>query len=374
MKIKCEKSNFLHGLQAVSKAVSAKNTIYALSGILLTATENELIFRATDIEIAIEYREKDVTVLETGSLIVPGRYILDIAKKLPDETLELASEAYTFFIRYGKSEITVNGMDKDEFPDFPTVEGDFKGSFLLNRFKHDVREVAVAASSDESRPLFTGVLFEITGEDINFVATDTHRLAMKKSSWISLGNQGQAAVIVPNKILQELIRLEASEEDSQMEIVVGEKEISFHFSNTLLISRLIEGKFPNYHQVIPAEEKVKSVAEVDAGFLLSTLERAFILSRELVKEHIGRVSIALTNEVLIVDSRSPEMGHIHEEIPVIQQGEDISLIFNARYLLDILRVIDSSFITMRFTGENTPLLLGRKDDDSYVYLALPLKG
>ena len=93
-----------------------------------------------------------------------------------------------------------------------------------------------------------------------------------------------------------------------------------------------------------------------------------------MKEHIGRVSIALTNEVLIVDSRSPEMGHIHEEIPVIQQGEDISLIFNARYLLDILRVIDSSFITMRFTGENTPLLLGRKDDDSYIYLALPLKG
>lgn len=373
MKIKCEKANFLRGLQAVAKAVSAKNTIYALSGILITAKDNALIFSATDIEIAIEYKEKNVTVIEEGSLIVPGRYILEIAKKLPDETLELISEGYTFFIRYGASEITVNGMDKDEFPDFPVVDGEVKGVFPLFRFERDIREVAVAASNDESRPLFTGVLFEINGEEINFVATDTHRLAMKKSSWLAKGSQSEASVIVPNKILQEIIRLEAND-DSLIEIVVGTKEISFRFENTLFISRLIEGKFPNYHQVIPGEEKVKSVAEVDASYLLSTLERAFILSKELVRENVGRVSIALVNENLIVDSRSPEMGHIHEEIPVLQQGEDIALIFNARYLLDILRILNTDSIIMRFTGTNTPLLLGRKDDAGYVYLALPLKG
>lgn len=372
MKIKCEKANFLHGLQAVSKAVSAKNTIYALSGILITAKDQELIFSATDIEIAIEYREKDVTVIEEGSLIVPGRYILEFAKKLPDAPLELVSEGYTFFIRYGASEITINGMDKDEFPDFPVVEGDVRGVFPLYRFEKDIKEVAVATSNDETRPLFTGVLFEINGEKINFVATDTHRLAMKKSSWLSKGTESQASVIVPNKILQEIIRLEAKD-DSLIEVVVGEKEISFRYENTLYISRLIEGKFPNYHQVIPADDRIKAVAEVDAGYLLSTLERAFILSRELVREHIGRVSIALVGDVLTVDSRSPEMGHIHEEIPVAQQGEDMALIFNARYLLDILRVLDAEQIVMRFTGTNTPLLLGRKDDSSYIYLALPLK-
>ena len=373
MKIKCEKANFVRGLQAVAKAVSAKNTIYALSGILLTAKNNELIFNATDIEIAIEYREKDVTVIEEGSLIVPGRYILEIAKKLPDAALELESEGYTFFIRYGSSEITINGMDKEEFPDFPVVDGEVKGVFPLYRFERDIREVAVAASNDETRPLFTGVLFEINGEEINFVATDTHRLAMKRSAWLSKGEKGHVSVIVPNKILQEIIRLEAND-DSLIEIVVGSKEISFRYENVLYISRLIEGKFPNYHQVIPAEDRIRSEAEVDAGFLLSTLERAFILSKELVREHVGRVSIALENSVLIVDSRSPEMGHIHEEIPVSQQGDDIALIFNARYLLDILRVLDSDTIMMRFTGVNTPLLLGRKDDSGYVYLALPLKG
>ena len=180
-------------------------------------------------------------------------------------------------------------------------------------------------------------------------------------------------MIVPNKILQEIIRLEAGD-DSLIEIVVGKREISFRFENTLFISRLIEGKFPNYHQVIPSEDKIRAVAEVDAGYLLSTLERAFVLSKELVREHVGRVNIALVNDGLTVDSRSPEMGHIHEEIPVIQQGEDMALIFNARYLLDILRVLDSESIMMRFTGTNTPLLLGRKDDTGYVYLALPLKG
>ena len=373
MKIQCEKSTFLRGLQAVAKAVSVKNTIYALSGILLTAENDELIFRATNIEIAIEYREKDVTIVEEGSLVIPGRYILEIAKKLPDDSLELATEGYSFFIRYGASEITVNGFDKEEFPDLPQVEGNIKGVFPLFRFARDIREVIVAAGNDESRPLFTGVLFEIDGDTIDFVATDTHRLARKTSSWMYKGSgEEKTSLIVPNKILQEIIRLEA-EEDSLIEVVAGENEISFRHEGTLFISRLIEGKFPNYHQVIPDEERIKAVAEVNADHLLATLERAFILSKELVREHIGRVHLALMDETLTIDSRSPDMGHIHEEIPVMQQGEDIALVFNARYLLDILRVIDSETIVMRFTGANTPLLLGRKDDDRYIYLALPLK-
>jgi DNA polymerase-3 subunit beta len=372
MKIKCEKANFLKGLQTVAKAVSAKNTIYALSGILITAKNGELIFSATDIEIAIEYRDNDITIEEEGSLIIPGRYILEIAKKLPEGELELASEGYTFYIRYGSSEITVNGLDKEEFPEFPGVEGDVSGIFSMARFENDIKEVAVAASPDESRPLFTGVLFEIDGNQVNFVATDTHRLAMKKSTWNATGTDNSVSVVVPNKILQEMIRTDI-EEDSKLEVVIGAKQISFRYENTLYVSRLIEGKFPNYHQVIPDENRVKAVAEVDAFFLLSTLERAFILSKELVREHVGRVNIALANDILTVDSRSPEMGHIHEEIPVQQQGEDMALIFNARYLLDILRVIDSETILMKFTGPNTPLLLGRKDDEGYVYLALPLK-
>lgn len=372
MKIKCEKTNFLKGLQTVAKAVSAKNTIYALSGILIIAKDQELIFRATDIEIAIEYKDSDITVVEEGSLIIPGRYILEIAKKLPEGEIELTSEGYTFIIRYGSSEITVNGLDKEEFPDFAEVDGDVSGIFSLYRFERDIKEVAVAASADESRPLFTGVLFEIDGENVNFVATDTHRLAMKKSSWVATGKETSISVVVPNKILQEIIRTDM-EEDSKLEVVIGMKQISFRYENTLYISRLIEGKFPNYHQVIPEEDRIKSVAEVDASYLLSTLERAFILSKELVREHVGRVSITLANDYLTVDSRSPEMGHIHEEIPVLQQGEDMSLVFNARYLLDILRVIESETILMKFTGSNTPLVLGRKDDESYTYLALPLK-
>lgn len=372
MKIKCEKSNFLKGLQTVAKAVSAKNTIYALSGILMTVKGQEMIFRATDIEIAIEYRDSDLTVMEEGSLIIPGRYILEIAKKLPEGEIELSSEGYTFNIRYGSSEITVNGLDKEEFPDFPVVEGDVAGIFSLYRFEKDIKEVAVAASADESRPLFTGVLFEIDGQNVNFVATDTHRLAMKKSSWVLTGKENSVSVVVPNKILQEIVRNDF-EEDSKLEVVIGMKQISFRHENTLYVSRLIEGKFPNYHQVIPEAERIKAVAEVDASYFSATLERAFILSKELVREHVGRVSIALANDMLTVDSRSPEMGHIHEEIPVLQQGEDMSLVFNARYLLDILRVIESETIVMRFTGANTPLVIGRKDDEGYIYLALPLK-
>lgn len=372
MKIKCEKSAFLRGLQTVAKAVSAKNTIYALSGILLTAKDNTLTFSATDIEIAIRCSEKDVTVVEEGSLILPGRYILEIAKKLPETELELVSEGYTFIIRYGNSEITVNGMDKAEFPDFPEIDAEVCGEFYLYRFEQDIREVSVATSTDESRPLFTGVLFEMEGSSVNFVATDTHRLALKKSSWLAEREYNKTSFIVPNKILQEVIRLEG-EDDDKIKVMIGAKQIAFLYKDSIYISRLIEGKFPNYHQVIPGDDRVKSTAEVDCGFLLSILERAFILSKELVKEHVGRVSIALNEGNLYVDSRSPEMGHIHEELAVNSTGEDIALIFNARYLLDILRVVESEVVLMKFTGVNTPLVLNRINDDNYIYLALPLK-
>lgn len=373
MKIKCDKNSLVRGLQAVSKAVSVKNTIYALSGILLTAKENELIFSATDIEMAIEYREQDVTIEEEGSLIVPGRYMLEISKKLPETEIELETEGYTLFVRYGNSEITVNGLDKDEFPDFPVVDGIIKGEFRLFRFEEDIREVSIAVGTDESRPLFTGILFEFNGGEVNLVATDTHRLATKKSVWNSEGEGNSASVIVPNKVLQEIIRLEA-DDDTVIEVIVGKKEICFACDNRTYISRLIEGKFPNYHQVIPAEEKVKATAEVDVSYLLSTLERAFILSKELVKEHVGRINISLINDSLTVESRSPEMGHIHEEIAVAQQGEDISLIFNARYLLDVLRIIDSETAVLKFTGKASPLVIERNDRSGYIYLALPLKG
>lgn len=371
MKLRCEKNVFVKGLQTVAKAVSTKNTIFALSGILMEVSASEMILKATDMEIAIEYRCDDIQVEEEGSLILPGRYLLEIAKKLPDTELQLTTERNTLLIQYGNSQTEINGYDQEEFPAFPQVYGDIEGTFSLDIFRKIIREVAVASANDETRPLFTGLLFDMEGDAMNIVATDTHRLALKDCRWQNKGEKDRAAVVVPNKVLQEIVKYDSDgEENPHLHIVIGEKQISFHVDSTLFISRLIEGKFPNYQQVIPSEDKVVATVEIDRALLLAAVERASIVVRE---QMVGRVKLSVADGMVSVDSQSPDHGSIHEEIMVSSEGEAIEVICNSRYLLDILRVLEDEIITITFTGVAKPIIIRVKDNDTYLYLALPLR-
>lgn len=374
MKLRCEKHAFVKGLQTVAKAVSAKNTIFVLSGILLEADGDELVFKATDMEIAIEYRLRDVTIEEEGSLILPGRYILELAKKLPETELALQTDHLTLMIRYGNSQLEINGYDREEFPAFPQVKGEIEGQFSLAIFRKYIREVAVASAADETRPLFTGLLFDLAADTMHIVATDTHRLALKDCRWQNRGQKEKAAVVVPNKVLQEIVRLDdGDEEEAHLDVVIGEKQVSFQVANTLFISRLLEGKFPNYQQVIPAADKVVTTVTLNRGDLLAAVERASIMVREQMRERVGRIKLTVDEQFVIVDSQAPEIGRIHEEISAVCEGEGIEVHCNSRYLLDILRVLEDEEITIGFTGAVKPMIIRVKDNDTYLYLLLPLK-
>lgn len=372
MKIQCQRDTLLKGLQTVFRAVSTKNTYPALSGILLTAKEDALIFQATDMEIAIQYTETDFVLEETGSLVLPGRYSFEIAKKLPDTELSLEVRHQTLVIRYENSEIEINGFDPEEFPALPEVKGNVRGKCNLENLKQILKEVIIAVSMDESRPIFTGILLEIEQERLNFIATDTHRLAFKQSLWQFEGEEEKAAVVIPNKILQEILKLNA-EDNPNIEIAVDENQISFSVHDSLFISRLIEGKFPNYHQVIPGDDKVNTKAIVNGHQFLAILERAAVMNRDQSNGRIGKVRLQLAEEKMTVDSHASEIGRIHEEIPIYFEGEELELYLNSRYLLDILKVVDDEEIKIDFTGSLSPLVLRRKNDDSYLYLALPVR-
>ena len=372
MKIKCQRNNLLKGLQTVFRAVSTKNTLPSLSGILLVADKDSLTFQATDMEIAIQYREEDFELEEAGSLVLPGRYFFEIAKKLPDTELSLVVQNHTLMIKYENSEIEINGFDPEEFPVLPQVKGNIRGIFNLETLKQNLREVIIATSLDESRPIFTGILMEIEQERVNFIATDTHRLAFKKSAWEFEGEQEKAAVVIPNKILQEILKL-GGEDNPNIKIFVDENQICFSVDSSLFISRLIEGKFPGYQQVIPAEEKIKTRVVVNGNHLLAILERATVMSRDQSGSRIGKVRLQIKGENMVVDSQSLEVGRIHEELPIYFEGEEMELYLNSRYLLDILKVADDDEIMMDLTGSMSPLILRRKDDASYLYLALPVK-
>ncbi len=371
MKIKCQRNVLLKGLQTVFRAVSTKNAIPAAGGILLTANRDCLTFQATDFEIAIRYQENDFSLEEEGSLVLPGRTFYEIAKKLPDTELALDTEEQTMTIRYDEAKIEINGFDPEEFPLLPQVNPKISGVFNLETLKRNLREVIVAISVDESRPIFTGVLMEIEPERVNFIATDTHRLALKKSAWES-ENDGSALLVIPGKILLEILKIPA-ENNPAVRIEADERQVSFAVEDSLFISRLIEGKFPNYRQVIPGEDRILAKAIVDGNRLFSILERATVMSREGTGARVGKVRLEVSDGKMVVDAASPEVGRIHEVLPVYFEGEPMSLFLNAQYLLAILKVIDDADVVMDFTGNASPLVLRRKDDGSYLYLALPIK-
>ncbi|MDO4541618.1 MAG: DNA polymerase III subunit beta [Bacillota bacterium] len=372
MKIKCSKDDLLRGLNSVYRAVSAKNTIYGLGGILLQAEAGEMIYKATDLEIAIEYRDKNIEIEEEGSIIVPGRYFMEIAKRLPDEEILFSTDGYSLYIRYSGSEITVNGYDQEEFPAFPQVTGEVRGSFNLADFQKDIKEVSIAGAYDESRPILTSVLFEIEGPEINMVATDTHRLAVKKTVWQNTGEKENAKALIPARVLREIAK-SSLDEDERMEVVIGESQISFSLGNTLFISRLVEGKFPNYQPVIPAEEGFIAKAEISVSHFISTLDRAAVMVKDQAREKAGRVKLTLENENLTVRSHNTDVGKMSEAIPVFQEGQDLELVVNSRYFLEFLAVVDSDTIIIKFTGPSTPIVMIPKDEENYLYLALPLR-
>lgn len=372
MKIKCAKEDLLRGLQSVYRAVSAKNTIYSLGGILLQAESGEMIFKATDMEIAIEYRDRNIEIMEEGSIIVPGRYFMEIAKRLPDEEIIISTDGYSVLIRYSGSEITVNGFDQEEFPAFPQVTGEVRGTFNLSELQKDVKEVSIAGAFDESRPILTSILVEIEGSAITMVATDTHRLALKHTVWQSQGEKESAKALIPARVLRELAK-GASEEEENVEVVIGANQVSFSLGSTLFISRLVEGKFPNYQPVIPEESKFIARAEVNAAHLLSTLDRAAVMVKDQAREKAGKVKLILENESLTVYSHNADVGKISESIPVFQSGQDLELVVNSRYFLELLNAIDSETLVIKFTGPSTPIVMAPKDENDYLYLALPLK-
>lgn len=371
MKVRCERENLIKGIQTVARGVSSKNTIQILNGILITAKDNELIFNSTDLEIAIEYRD-EMIIEEEGSIVIPGKYFSDIVRKLPNTEILLISENNTLKILYNNSEININGYDGEEFPLLPELDGSIKGNMDYDILKEIVKITSIAVSYDESRPVFTGILMQINDNKINFVATDTHRLALKESVWMIDSDLKEGSFIVPNRVLQEVTKVQA-DDNELVEIVISDKQIKFAIGNTIIVSRLIEGQYPMYKQVIPGANKVKTVSYVDNQILLETLDRASIMVKDQYKERSGNVRLSVEDNVMNINSNSPELGKIHEEILVHTEGENIDLSLNSRYLMDVLKVIDSDIIKIDFTGNVSPIIIRMKDDDSYLYLALPIK-
>jgi len=369
MHIICQKEDLLYGVQAVSKAVSGKNTLPILSGIMISAQDNRVVLKATDLEMAIEC-VIDAETPREGTVVAPGRYLIDLVRHLPSGEIGLESaDGQQLLISYEQSQIAVRCFDAEEFPALPVMEGKVKREMPSPLFRRMIKQVAAAAATDEIRPLFTGILLEMLPEKLVMVATDTHRMAVGECP---CGGEEDARVIVPSRNMQEIARL-AVNDDEPVFIVTDKNQVYFRTGNVTFISRVISGQYPEYKQVLPAPSLFSAQAVLDRQRFLEALERASLVVRETGRLKGNAVKLKWREEAVVLSADVPDVGKIKEEIFAVFEGKQMETSFNARYLLEALKVMESEKVVMRLTGPATPSVIVPEEDQSYLYLVLPLR-
>ena len=365
MKIFCSRDSLLTGVNAVQRAVSTKNTLPVLSGILISAEEQSLRFAATDLELGIRC-EVPAQIEEEGKIVVPAKLFAEVVRKLPDTTITIKEEQGSIYIGYFQSEITLRGFDPEEYPLLPDLLDPMTFAIPTVQFKTMIKQTIFSCAVEENRPVFNGIFLQIEDANLRLVATDTHRLAYCISE-VDNPNQASFSGIIPAKTLSEIYRL-LRDEDEFLSVSFNKTQIVFQFGMIFLVSRLIDGMFPNYKQVIPQSCETK--VHLSVRNFLEAVERASLLSHDKTGTNIVRINV--DSSQLKID-QSTELGKISEQIDISMEGKDVIIAFNAKFLIDALKVIDSEQIIFELSGPYSPGVMRPIDDPNYLYLVLPVR-
>lgn len=372
MKITCPKDKLQHAVQIVQKAVSAKATLPILSGIFLSAENNKLQLQATDYEIGISCTlEAQVDI--PGKIVVSGRYFQELVKRLPGDSVEIAAadEDHTIKITAGTSQFNLLSLPAVEFPVLKSVFEKTTGTHAFtikdNILRELIKKTTFACSTEESRPIFTGALLELTTEDVRMVATNTHRLAFKKSTLDHITSDS-LKIIIPSKILNELSRLLSSELPVDVSVCWEKSRVAFSFENVYLESRLIEGQYPDYNRVIPP--KFDTVATIDTALFMDAVERVSLMAKD---GEYNVIKFQFTDNEVIITSNNPDIGKAYETIPCHMNGTEIMIAFNAKYVTDILKNIGSTELYFSLNTPLSPASITPNNDVTYTYIITPVR-
>lgn len=376
MKFDIMRDRLLDGLNDVMKAVSSKTTIPILTGIKLDVTNEGLTLTGSDADITIqtfipieEDGDQLINISETGSIVLQARMFNEIVRKLPtnDVEIEVANGLQTH-IRSGKSEFHLIGSDASEYPLLPEVSTDRQFSISADLLKSIIRETVFAVATSESRPVLTGVNWQIHGDELVCVATDSHRLARRKTTLEQLPTD-VSSVVIPGKSLNELNKI-LGESSNPVQIVITNQQVLFKTENVLFFSRLLEGNYPETSRLIP--EEFKTNITINGKALLQAIDRASLLARE-DRNNVVRFE-TFEGNIVEISSNSPEIGKVEEQIVVESlEGENLKISFSAKYMMEALKAIDGQDVVIQFTGAMRPFILRSVHDDAILQLILPVR-
>ena len=361
MKFRCDRDLLSEALQTVQRGVSTRPGIPALTGVLMTIDAEGLALTTTDLEVTTEVRIP-VEATEEGATLVPARLVADMVKSLPADAVDFESDGSRAKVVCRSFEGTLRCLAAEDFPAVRDVEGT-SVKVQAQAFSEGVGQVARAASRDEARPVLTGVLMEANREGLVIVATDSYRLAVKE---LSASADGEARALVPERALTEAGRAAAGQEKGEVELVIGEAQVVFRVGTLRLTSRLIDGEFPNYRQLLPEPADNRLIAGRQE--LLEAVRRVGLLARESspVRFEMNALGVRLT-------SASPDLGEAVEAVEAKYEGEEITAAFNPGYLGDGLSVAVSDRVSIELRDGLKPALVRGEGDDSFTYLVMPVR-
>jgi DNA polymerase III subunit beta len=361
VKFRCDRDLLSEALQTVQRGVSTRPGIPALTGVLMTVGEGELALTTTDLEVTSEVRIP-VEAKEDGNALVPARLLADMVKALAPDAVDFETDGSQAKVACRSFEGTLRCLAAEDFPAVRDVEG-IRVTVDAGAFAEGVGQVARAASRDEARPVLTGVLVEASREGVTMVATDSYRLAVRE---LRATGDGEARALIPERAIAEAGRAAAGDERGQVELIIGEAQTAFRVGTLRMTSRLIEGEFPNYRQLLPEPGQNRlSTGRVE---LLEAVRRVGLLARESspVRLEMNALGVRLS-------SSSPDLGGAVEAVEGAYEGEELTAAFNPNYLGDGLSAPTADRVTLELRDGLKPALVRGEGEDAYTYLVMPVR-
>ena len=369
MKCVIKKSILLENLVNTSKAISSKNLIPILTGIKFDLKEEGLYLSASDSDISIRtFIPKDniTEIITTGSVVISGKYIVEIIKKLPDKDIVIeVVDGYNTIIQTDGSEFNLNGIDPNEFPNLDLEET--KNPIVLNPviFKNIINQTFFATSLSETRPLLTGINFKLNGNMLEVIATDSYRLARKEID-LKETYENEFNLVIPGKNLVELSRI-LEDDKENVYLHIFNNKILFKYKNLVFLSRLISGTYPVSSNIIPNDFRID--IECNYSDLYDMIDRASLLTSDKDK---NTIKLELRNMELIISSNSPEIGKVEEKVS-IDNTDTISISFSSKYMLEAIKSFNTEKIHLLMNNDNSPIIVKSDKEVSLIQLVLPIK-
>src|SRR5215468_4144124 len=368
LRLTCQPNTLGQALQTVSRAISTRTTLPILNNILLETTNQGLSLTATNLEIGIR-TVVAAEIADEGSTTAPARLLTDFVSSLPDEELEMELDAgtQTLGVRCGRFDTHIKCIEADEFPPAPRPDEGDRLTIPLEGLLRAVEQTQMAASTDEARPVLTGELLHIQGSKLLLVATDGHRLAERRLT-ASAADDLEARLIVPARALVELPRAFRGA-SGEVEVLVSSarNQVFFRAGTSEVNSRLIDGTYPNYSQVIP--NKSSTVVTVPTAPLTQTVRAVSLFARDSANV----IRLRAQAGSLLLSATTNEVGDSRAELDASVDGPEIQIAFNARYILDALSVIDCDKVELRFDGPLSPGLISQPSSEDYLYVIMPVR-